>query len=163
MFDAEITISPIWDSGRQVTHFVSVMKDMTERKKAMARKPQSEISYEFDTMNRVSGIEDYHFYSVGSYNETKEGLDELLGELVRVLDLIRVFTKEPHREIDTGQPFVVLRGSTVEDVARHIHKELAEHLKLVRAWGTRFHDGQPVGRDLVLEDGDVLEFHEQPS
>ncbi len=43
-----------------------------------------------------------------------------------------------------------------------IHKELAEHIKLVRAWGPRFHAGQPVGRDLVVEDGDVLEFHEQP-
>ena len=33
LFDAEITISPIFDSGGNVTHFVSVMKDMTERKR----------------------------------------------------------------------------------------------------------------------------------
>jgi len=92
--------------------------------------------------------------------KTREGLDDVLRELVRVLDLIRVFTKEPHREIDYGVPFVLPRGSTVEDVARQIHKELADHLKLVRAWGERFHDGQPVSRDLVLADGDVLEFHE---
>ena len=92
--------------------------------------------------------------------ETKEGLEELLCELVDVLDLVRVYTKEPHKAIDYGEPFVMLRGSTVEDVARQIHKELADHLKLVRAWGERFHDGQPVSRELVLEDGDVLEFHE---
>ncbi len=92
--------------------------------------------------------------------ETKDGLDDLLRELVRLLDVVRVYTKEPHEEIDHGKPFVLLRGSTVEDVARQIHKELADHIKLVRAWGERFHDGQPVSRDLVLEDGDVLEFHE---
>lgn len=92
--------------------------------------------------------------------ETKEGLEKLLCELVDVLDLVRVYTKEPHKEIDYGEPFVLRRGSTVEDVARQIHKELAHHLKLVRAWGERFHDGQPVSRDMMLEDGDVLEFHE---
>lgn len=91
--------------------------------------------------------------------ETREGLDELLRELVRILDVIRVYTREPHEDIDYAEPFVVVRGSTVEDVARGIHKDLAEHLKLVCAWGERFHDGQPVSRDLVLEDGDVLEFH----
>ena len=48
------------------------------RKKAMARKPLSEIAYEFDTMERLPNIDRYHFYSVGSYNETRAGLDHFL-------------------------------------------------------------------------------------
>ena len=52
------------------------------------------------------------------------------------------------------------RGATVEDAARTIHKDLAANLKFARAWAPRFHDGQPIGRDIVLEDGDILEFHE---
>jgi clorobiocin biosynthesis protein CloN6 len=49
-----------------------------KRKRAMARKPASEISYEFKTMKGVSGIDKYHFYSVGSYNESKEGMEFFL-------------------------------------------------------------------------------------
>jgi ribosome-interacting GTPase 1 len=90
---------------------------------------------------------------------TGEGLRELLGELVHRLELIRVYTKEPQGEPDYDEPFVIARGGTVEDVARLIHKELAENLKITRAWGERFHPGQPVGKDTALEDGDLLEFH----
>jgi ribosome-interacting GTPase 1 len=92
--------------------------------------------------------------------ETREGLSEMLSAVVRALDLIRVYGKEPGKPPDLREPFVVARGSTVADVARTIHKELAEKLRFARAWGPRFHDGQPVGRDLVLEDGDILEFHD---
>ena len=133
--------------GRWPKHLVAVNK--VDRPDASDR---------IELLEEIVGSEKMMRFSL----ETKDGLDELLAELVRVLDLVRVFTKEPHQEIDDGAPFVVRRGSTVEDVARQIHKELAEHIKLVRAWGPRFHAGQPVGRDLVVEDGDVLEFHEQP-
>ena len=133
--------------GRWPKHLVAVNK--IDRPDASDR---------IELLEEIVGSEKMMRFSL----ETKEGLDAVLAELVRVLDLIRVFTKEPHEQTDDGEPFVVLRGSTVEDVARQIHKELADHLKLVRAWGERFHAGQPVGRDLVLEDGDVLEFHEQP-
>ena len=92
--------------------------------------------------------------------ETKEGLDELLAKVLTDLRLVRLFTKAPGKDADLTAPFVLPKGSTVEDAARHIHKELASKMKFARAWGERFHDGQPVGRDQVLEDGDILEFHE---
>ncbi|MEP7347204.1 MAG: cobalamin-dependent protein, partial [Gemmatimonadaceae bacterium] len=49
-----------------------------ERERAMARKPQCEVSYEFDTMRKLAGVEQYHFYSVGSYNESKKGMEFFL-------------------------------------------------------------------------------------
>lgn len=52
-----------------------------QKKRAMARKPMAEVGYEFETMNRLGGIENYHFYSVGSYNETKAGLDFFLDQV----------------------------------------------------------------------------------
>ena len=39
------------------------------RTKAMARKPLDQVAYEFETMKRVSNLDSYYFYSVGSYNE----------------------------------------------------------------------------------------------
>jgi clorobiocin/coumermycin A biosynthesis protein CloN6/CouN6 len=44
----------------------------------MARKPLEEVAYEFETMNAIPGVEQYHFYSVGSYNETTKGLEHFL-------------------------------------------------------------------------------------
>ena len=44
------------------------------KKRAMARKPDDEIEWEIDTLKRLSGASGYHFYSVGSYNESKERL-----------------------------------------------------------------------------------------
>ncbi len=51
-------------------------------------------------------------------------------------------------------------GGTVEDVARLVHKDLAESLKYARRWprGEDSHVFQ-VGRDHPVEDGDLLELH----
>lgn len=51
------------------------------RKRAMARKPVDEISWELASLRRLAGAETYHFYSVGSYNESREGLLRFLSEL----------------------------------------------------------------------------------
>ena len=104
-------------------------------------------------------LEDEHGFEACSL-ETKEGLPQVLQQLIDKLELIRVYTKQPHEEADLGDPFVLHQGSTVADVARLIHKELAENMKFARAWGGTVHDGQPVGRDQLLEDGVILEFHE---
>ncbi len=53
------------------------------------------------------------------------------------------------------------RGGTVEDFAGKIHKDFVDSLKLARIWGDGVYDGQPVGRDHVLHDGDVVELHTQ--
>ncbi len=51
------------------------------KKRAMARKPDDEIRFEIDSMKRLAGVGGYHFYSVGSYNESRERLVEFLGLL----------------------------------------------------------------------------------
>jgi ribosome-interacting GTPase 1 len=47
----------------------------------------------------------------------------------------------------------------VEDVARLVHKDLARSLRYARVWGTSGSDGQQVGSDHPLADGDVVELH----
>lgn len=44
------------------------------RQRAMARKPPEEIDREFASMRAVPDLSDYYFYSVGSYNESKDGM-----------------------------------------------------------------------------------------
>ncbi len=46
--------------------------------RTMARKPRDEIGYEFETIRRIPGVNNYHFYSVGSYNESPDGMRHFL-------------------------------------------------------------------------------------
>jgi hypothetical protein len=92
--------------------------------------------------------------------ESGEGLDELVTELFRLLDVVRVYSKVPGKDADMEAPFVLPRGSTVLDMARAVHRDLPDQLKQARVWGdsAKF-DGQAVHRDQVLADKDVVELH----
>ena len=88
-----------------------------------------------------------------------EGLDELGPFLMRALEVVRVYTKTPGKAADKGKPFTVRRGGTVLDVARQVHKDIARDLKFARVWGSDVFDGQQVGPDHLVSDGDLVELH----
>jgi ribosome-interacting GTPase 1 len=90
---------------------------------------------------------------------TRTGLPELGARTFDALDIIRVYTKEPGSEPDRDRPFTLARGSTVGDLARTIHQDIAEGLRFARVWGKTVFDGQSVGGAHVLEEGDVVEIH----
>jgi ribosome-interacting GTPase 1 len=56
-------------------------------------------------------------------------------------------------------PYVMPAGSTIMDLATHIHHDFADNLQFARVWGSSRFDGQPVQRDFVLQDGDIVELH----
>jgi ribosome-interacting GTPase 1 len=88
------------------------------------------------------------------------GVDDFKRAVFDVMQIARVFTKQPGKDADLGEPFVLPVGSTVRDLAGKIHKEILESFRYGRLWGTsgRF-QGQRVGEEHVLEDGDVVELH----
>lgn len=90
---------------------------------------------------------------------TGEGLAELRDRIWEFLNVIRVYTRPPGKPVDRDAPFTLPAGSTVMDLAELIHRELAEKLKSARVWGEGVYPGQPVARDHVLHDGDVVELH----
>ena len=87
------------------------------------------------------------------------GVEELRDRVYRFLDVVRIYTKTPGKPADKRRPFTCPAGSTVLDVARLVHKEIAEGLKFARIWGTGVYDGQSVGREHVVQDGDLIELH----
>ena len=91
--------------------------------------------------------------------ETGDGLDELGPFLFKALEIVRVYTKTPGKKADDDKPFTVRRGDTVHDVANLVHREIAKGLKFPRMWGTDVFDGQQVGPDHLVADGDVVELH----
>jgi len=91
--------------------------------------------------------------------ETRAGLDALPRLLFDQLNIIRIYAKPPGKPADMKDPFTLPTGSTVQDLARAIHRELAEKLKSARIWGTGVYDGQNVQLTHILHDKDVVELH----
>lgn len=90
---------------------------------------------------------------------TGRNLDRLRRMVFEQLGVLRVYTKAPGHEPDFNAPFVLKQGSTIEDLAGKIHKDFVKDLKMARVWGEAVFDGQPVGRDYILHEGDVVELH----
>jgi ribosome-interacting GTPase 1 len=90
---------------------------------------------------------------------TGRNLELLKNTLMDKLQIIRVYSKAPGKEPDLTAPFILKRGSTVEDFAGKVHKDFIDKLKIARVWGDSVFDGQMVQRDYILRDGDVVELH----
>lgn len=88
------------------------------------------------------------------------GLEEMKRLFFESLQIVRVYTKKPGEHFKKEQPYVLPVGSTVIDVARAIHQELAEKFKYARVWGSAEFQGQRAERHHTIKDGDLLEFHE---
>jgi ribosome-interacting GTPase 1 len=90
---------------------------------------------------------------------TGYGLGELGPFLFRNLHVLRVYTKTPGHPPDRERPFTLRDGQTVGDVARLVHEDLTRTLRYARVWRKSGFDGQQVGREHKLKDGDVVELH----
>ncbi len=95
--------------------------------------------------------------SISAKMET--GLERLRRRLFELLQIIRIYSKIPGKEPDYGQPFVLPKGSSVEEMARLVHKDFLEKLRFARIWGSGKFSGQKVKRGYLLSDGDVVELH----
>jgi ribosome-interacting GTPase 1 len=92
---------------------------------------------------------------------TKTGynIDQLKKVIFEQLGVIRVYSKAPGKEPDFSAPFVIKKGTLVEDFAGKVHKDFQENLKVARIWGASADfDGQLVSRDHTLQDEDVVEL-----
>ena len=91
--------------------------------------------------------------------KTGRNLDAMKETVFEGLDIMRVYSKQPGKPAELRAPFVLKRGDTVAEFAGRVHKDFVHHLKTARIWGTGVHNGQMVGRDHILHDGDVVELH----
>ncbi len=84
-------------------------------------------------------------------------LERLREAIWRLTGLIRVY---PRRDgLVDDEPFALSVGSTVADVADLVHHDVGRSCTGALLWGpsARF-DGQRVGRDHIVADGDVVEI-----
>ena len=95
--------------------------------------------------------------------EENVGEEELGTEIFQALNIMRVYTKSPRERLQDFKkqdPIVLSIGSTVGEAAHEVHKDLSQSLKFAILWGKsgKF-EGQRVGRNHQLHDGDVIEIH----
>jgi ribosome-interacting GTPase 1 len=90
---------------------------------------------------------------------TGRNLDQMKQAVIERLEIIRVYSKAPGKEADLSSPFVLKKGSTVENFAGKVHKDFTRQLKIAKVWGEAVFDGQMVQRDHVLQEGDIVELH----
>lgn len=89
-----------------------------------------------------------------------QGLKSVGETLYRTLGIIRVYAKEPNEPKPSQFPFVVRAGTTVGELARSIHTDLANRYRYSRIWGpTSKFAGERVGPEHVLGDRDIVEIH----
>ena len=84
--------------------------------------------------------------------------EKIKEKIFSLLEKVLVYTKKPGMDADLSVPMVMKKGSTVEDVARVLHKDFAKYLKYVRVWGSSKFAGQRVSKDYLLHDGDIIEI-----
>jgi small GTP-binding protein len=85
-----------------------------------------------------------------SLNSFKEAVWKLTG-------LMRVYLS--HNKLVDAEPMALQPGATVSDVAMQIHKDLGAACRNARIWGSSaLFDGQQVGRDHCVQDGDIVEI-----
>jgi ribosome-interacting GTPase 1 len=91
---------------------------------------------------------------------TGQGLAQVGAGIFRSLGIIRVYTKDPNESKASEHPFVVGAGTTVRELARSIHSDLADRYRYSRIWGpTSKFAGERVGPEHVLGDQDIVEIH----
>lgn len=93
-----------------------------------------------------------------SANDAK-AIEELKQEIVKLLDIVRIYSKRPGYDPEMKSPFILPRGGTLMDFAKTVHHDFAKNLKYARVWGKNKFEGQRITKDYILEDRDVIELH----
>jgi uncharacterized protein len=103
----------------------------------------------------AAAIPDLDLLAVSVLDESS--LDAFRERVWRLTGLIRVQLRSDG--VTAAEPLALDAGATVADVADEVHHDLGATFSGARIWGpsARF-DGQRVGRDHVVEDGDVIEI-----
>jgi len=137
--------------------FVDALDKSTVWKKAFVILNKTDLAKPEDVKRVVKLIKArYNLATLPISVKDKINLEKLKHAIWDISGLMRAYTiTSPKKD-----PLVVPQGSTIADVSTRIHKDFAEKLKYARVWGKSVkYEGQRVGREHVLQDGDIFELN----
>ena len=141
-----------------LTDIFEVLDSSLEYKKAIIIGTKGDLPGSKEGLERLGKhVINFKVIPVSAINNVN--LDILPSEIFSILGIIRVYTRSPGKEIDNAaMPMKI--DSTALDAAKKVHKNLYKNFKFARVWGdsAKF-DGQRVGPEHVLRDGDIIEIH----
>ncbi|PWI48001.1 hypothetical protein CEE45_08865 [Candidatus Heimdallarchaeota archaeon B3_Heim] len=90
-------------------------------------------------------------------SSNNEGFDSIEETIFNKLNKIRVFTRNNVGDI-SERPIILDKGSTIENAIEVLSKKMLRFFRFARVWGksAKF-DGEKIGLDRILEDGDVIQ------
>ncbi len=90
---------------------------------------------------------------------TNFNFDKLKEKIFQSMNIIRIYTKEPHKP-STNIPIILPSGASVKDAAESIRNSFSSQVKETRITGpsSKF-SNQKVGLSHILKDKDIIEFH----
>jgi hypothetical protein len=101
---------------------------------------------------------EYDYVAISADNDIN--LEQLKETMFEKLDLIRLYMRPKGEDPDFEEPLIIKNGSTIEDVANKIHRNLKKSLRFTRVWGksAKF-GGQKVGLNHQPLDEDIITFY----
>ncbi len=120
---------------------------------------KSDVAWNRDELGALEELIGVRFPAVAVSAATGAGVERLGRALFTGLGVVRVYTKVPGKPADSDRPFTVFEGDSIQEVAELVHRELAHTLKYARVWGSAKFDGQRVGKEHLVRDGDIVELH----
>ena len=139
---------------------------LTELSKAKLPQPLLIVYTKMDTPNAESRLTTVQtrfaqFKSIAVSAEQNLHLEALKEAMRAVTGFIRVFPRSNRSENGPDEkPVIIPVGSTIEDFARKIHKDIAQKLKHAKVWGNSVKfPGQQVGKGHILSDTDIVTLY----
>ncbi|MBI1979033.1 MAG: 50S ribosome-binding GTPase [Candidatus Aenigmarchaeota archaeon] len=141
-----MVLDSMQNADKQKTELMQILKtNRLDRKKIIFAKNKS----------KVCGL-DQSIVCIDA--QSKVGMDELKEKIWKSLNLIKIYAKSPRKPKDI--PALALeKGSTVEDLAKEIHKDFVKTFKFARIYNSTKFSGKKVGLEYKLHDNDVVEIH----
>jgi small GTP-binding protein len=99
-----------------------------------------------------------NFEILGISAKGKIGIEELKRKIFESLKIIRVYPKEPRKEVDFENPFVLKRGTKLIDFVKEINEGWAKKFKGARLYEKNLRNFKIVGKYYELRDGDIIEI-----
>jgi ribosome-interacting GTPase 1 len=95
--------------------------------------------------------------AIGISADRGAGIDELKKAIYEKLGFMKIYTKPRTGEIKWTEPMIMRKGATIGDLCKKLPKGFLKDFKYALIWGksAKF-QGQRVGPDHVLQDGDVV-------
>ena len=138
--------------------FFNVVDEKIAYVPALAVFNKKEYLKDINEINELNKIKNVEVINASIKNEINI---QLIKERVwEHLKLIKVFTKEPGKPPTKKDPVTLNRGSSIKDMAQHIHKDFVKKFRYAKVWGkSAKHQGQTVGLEHKLDDDDVVGVH----